>query len=115
MKKVFVNDPFARVRDVFERLYPGKKFFCFLAEGLTDESGEDVCGMTVFPGEGSDESAAPTVYISVDLPIKHAVEILAHELAHVAAGSAEGHGEAWEFAFGYIHQEYLKGQGGEAQ
>jgi hypothetical protein len=41
--------------------------------------------------------------------VNNAVEILAHELAHVVAGFEEGkddHGPAWETAFESIKQEY---------
>lgn len=43
------------------------------------------------------------------ISVNNAVEILAHELAHVVAGFEEGkddHGPAWETAFESIKQEY---------
>jgi len=111
VKPVFANDPFARVAKCFHLLYPEKKYFCFWTENTIEAAeGGTAYGATVFPGEGSDESAAPEIFISVELPVKHAVEVLAHELAHVAVGHSEGHGEAWERAFERIHKAYMTGQ-----
>ncbi len=44
--------------------------------------------------------------ITKELRVADAVEILAHELAHVAVGSDEEHGKAWEEAFDAIHNEF---------
>lgn len=73
-------------------------------EKLRDDEGGVVYGITTFP---ADENEVPLVEISAELTVQDAVEILAHELAHVAAGIDAGHGEAWEKAFHRIHQEYL--------
>lgn len=98
MKKLFVNDPFMMVYETFRKLYPDKDCRCFWTDNL-----EDAYGATLFP---DNSQMLPEVYISADLPVKHAVEILAHELAHVAVGADADHGEAWESAFGVIHREY---------
>lgn len=100
MKKLFVNDPFARVYEIFRQLYPDKDCCCFWTDAL-----DDAYGVTLF----SDNSRMPPkVFVSVDLPVKNAVEILAHELAHVAVGLDAGHGEAWENAFEAIHRTYCR-------
>lgn len=109
MNKVFANDPFARVCKYFKLLY-GKKYICLLKEHLEDENAETVYGMTSFPQEGSSACAVPVIFISAELTVKNAVEILAHELAHVAVGHSEGHGEAWEKAFEAIHRAYMTGK-----
>lgn len=111
MSKVFANDPFARVAKYFHLLYPEKKYICFWTENnIPAEDGETAYGMTCFPDEGSDVSTVPEILISAELPVKHAVEVLAHELAHVAIGVEEGHGEAWEKAFEAIHRAYMTGK-----
>lgn len=46
------------------------------------------------------------VELDINLPIRHVVEILAHELAHVAVGIDAGHGKEWEEAFSDIHRAY---------
>lgn len=40
------------------------------------------------------------------LEVNNAVEIFAHELAHVAVGVDHEHDDAWEDAFEAIFQEY---------
>lgn len=54
-------------------------------------------GMTIFPFDGS----RPTVLISGDLSrgVRGTLDILAHELAHVAVGIKEGHGLRWRTAY----------------
>lgn len=64
MEKLFVNDPFVRVYEVFRQFYPDNPNPRFL----------------------------PEVFVSADLPVKHTVEILAHGLAHVAVGAQSGNG-----------------------
>lgn len=103
MDKVFANDPFVRIWEVFRTICPDKKCSCFWVEELEDGA----YGMTIFPEDGGKE---PHVYVSADLPVKHAAEIFAHELAHVAAGEAADHGPAWEEAFDAIHRGYMGGQ-----
>lgn len=46
------------------------------------------------------------IAVSAELTIKDAIEIFAHELAHVASGEDAGHGEKWEQEFEKIFQEY---------
>lgn len=41
-----------------------------------------------------------------EIPIAAGVEVLAHELAHVAAPEDQTHGEAWQAAFDRIFDEY---------
>ncbi len=59
-------------------------------------------GYTHFPNDGS----TPQIRLSPHIPMKHLLEILAHELAHVIAGPDAGHGDVWERAFSEIHEEY---------
>ena len=105
MEKMFVNDPFVRVYEVFRQLYPDKDCRCFWTDDL-----EDAYGVTQFY---DDSRSIPEIFISTDLPVKHAVEILAHELAHVAVGADADHGESWENAFEAIHREYCRATGME--
>ena len=44
--------------------------------------------------------------IDPTLRVVDAVEVLAHELAHVAAGAKEDHGEKWTAAYDAIKAEY---------
>ena len=98
----FVNDMFSMVYYAFDRLYPGKPVRIWWNANIPNaEDGAQRVGLTSFNEDG-------TIDVDIDalLPVADAVEILAHELAHVAAGEDEGHGEKWEQAFDAIHAEF---------
>ena len=103
MKTPFINDMFSMVYQAFKNLYPGKECECqWQPEKMTDEDGTEVLGITTYGDDGS-----VYVDISASLKVADAVEILAHELAHVAVGEkAEPHGKEWEDAFDSIHNEF---------
>lgn len=61
-------------------------------------------GETFFPDDGR----APVVQVAVGIPMEAVIEVMAHELAHVAAGLSAGHGAEWEDAFEKIHLSYNK-------
>ena len=94
----FTNDPFALVYMAFKNLYPDKNCECFLGGVI----GNEHYGETVF-----EENGRVTVYIKETLAVRDAVEILAHELAHVAVGETEeAHGKEWEDALEAMSDEY---------
>ena len=101
--QVFDNDPFAMVWQAYRNLYPGRPApsveWTHIDEN--DEETHGAWGYTVFTDDGE-----VAVFVSCDLKVMDAVEVLAHELAHVAVGAAEDHGEKWEAAFEAIFQEY---------
>lgn len=101
--QVFDNDPFAMVWQAYRNLWPGRPApsveWCHIDENDAETGG--AWGYTVFTDDGE-----IAVFISCDLKVMDAVEILAHELAHVAVGAAEDHGDKWEAAFDAIFQEY---------
>lgn len=63
---------------------------------------EEGHGVTVWPDDGGRVQVA----VSSALALEDALEVPAHELAHVAAGEAAGHGTEWEAAFSAIHDAY---------
>ena len=102
MKSPFENDPFAVMYASFEKLYPGKNPHCVWVSWISGEKEEgDTYGVTDFEDDG-------TVWIAIvtSLPVKDALEIFAHELAHVAAGHEADHGSEWKKAFDAIETEY---------
>lgn len=102
MLSPFVNDMFSMVYYAFDSLYPGKPVRIWWNANIPNAAdGEQRAGLTSFNEDGSID-----VDIDALLPVADAVEILAHELAHVAAGEDEGHGEKWEQAFDAIHAEF---------
>ena len=101
-KTPFVNDMFALVWMAFKNLYPDKECRCVWVPKLEkDEDGGQPIGVTTFYDEGY-----AFVEIVATITVADAVEIFAHELAHVAAGNNAGHGKAWEEAFDKIFAEY---------
>ena len=108
MTSPFGNDPFALVYMAFKNLYPDKDCVCYFdVIDEKTENGEDIFGETWFHDDGHDDGA---VYVFIDsrLKITDAIEIFAHELAHVAVGNEANHGKEWEDAFDAIFTEYNK-------
>ena len=101
MTTPFQNDPFAMLYQAFKTLFPDKDCISSWHPELTDEHGESVCGVTTFADDGN-------VYVDIsgELQVSNAIEIFAHELAHVAAGDAAQHGPEWDKAFDAIFDEY---------
>lgn len=58
-------------------------------------------GLTDFADDGS-----VAVFVKPSLEVADAVEVLAHELAHVAVGVEHDHDEVWQEAFDKIFEEY---------
>jgi hypothetical protein len=90
------SNPLQDVLDTFARLYPNKAATVYIAP---TEAG---LGFTEFPDDGS----SPSICVDPGLPYSGVMDILAHELAHVAAGSAEEHGAAWQAAYDAIRDGY---------
>lgn len=101
MKSPFTNDPYAMLALAFERLYPDKKYEAFIGNVPPDPDGREGLGITHFY-----EEEDPEIIISQNLDMNHAVETLAHEMAHVAAGPSEKHGDKWVQAFDDLFREY---------
>lgn len=102
MASPFINDPTAIVARAFSELYPGVEYVAQYVPDLRDETNGTAYGLTIFPDDGS----TPIVCISAEAPISAAPELLAHELAHVAAGEAVEHGPEWKAAEEAIFQKY---------
>ena len=102
MASPFINDPTAIVARAFSELYPGVEYVAQYVPDLRDETNGTAYGLTIFPDDGS----TPIVCISAEVPISAGPELLAHELAHVAAGEAVEHGPSWKAAEEAIFQKY---------
>lgn len=84
----FMNDPNAVVALAFWELYPQLSYSAQYVPEIETEEGKPAYGETIFPDDGS----VPIISISAKAPISSGPELLAHELAHVAAGKDAGHG-----------------------
>lgn len=98
----FDNDPFALVAQAFKNLYPERVYSAQITPDIEDDEGNTAYGVTVFPNA----DLPPFVEVSGKISIEHAVEIFAHELAHVATPEDSNHGKAWQIAFDKILEEY---------
>lgn len=104
MKNPFLNDPYAMVWQAFQTMFPDKTCNVYWYPNLSpDPEGKPVYGTTVFRDDGK-----VLVFVDAMLSVNNAVEILAHELAHVAVGFSDedDHRPEWEAAFESIKQEY---------
>lgn len=98
----FQNDMFAIVWSAFKKLYPDKDCEVYWEPRIrNEEDGTPVYGLTDFSEDGS-----IAVFVKPSLEVGDAVEVLAHELAHVAAGLEHDHDEVWKEAFDRIFEEY---------
>jgi len=100
-------NPFDAVIDAALKLYPSLDCLVEWEEG----DAVSKPGSTLFPDDGS----LPIVRINVGIPVSGAIEVLAHELAHVVVGPDcdDAHGPEWQEVFDKIHEQYLKDNGGE--
>ena len=101
LKSPFLNDPSALVAQAFEILYPDKKYEAILVDKIEATDGTEMVGCTTYPDDGS----LPLVEVAGHIPAGAVPEILAHELAHVAAPGDE-HGPEWKAAFERIYTKY---------
>lgn len=112
LQSPFRNDPFSVVAEVFESLYPGRKYNAFLSsepmfeEDDNGDAGKEFYGYTAF----SDDGSIAEIVVYGGIALTDSVEVFAHELAHVAVGPnvEQEHGEEWEAAFQAIHTEYTR-------
>lgn len=101
LKSPFLNDPSSLVAQAFGIIFPDKQYEAILVEKITAENGEEMVGCTTFPDDGN----LPLVEVAGHIPAGAVPEILAHELAHVAAPGDE-HGPEWKAAFERIYAKY---------
>ena len=101
-KHPFKIDPFAGVYTAFRNLYPECDCVISWDNEIKDEKGETCCGVTRFA-----LGKIPIVKISPELTVFDAVEVLAHELAHVVNGPDNmQHGPDWEKVLDALLKEY---------
>jgi hypothetical protein len=100
----FINNPFNTLLEIMEENYPNAECDIYIGESMTD--GIETFGCTLFPEEIGYNWTVVEIHHSLSLT--DAVEILAHELAHVVAGVDAEHNEEWESVFDHIHKEFQR-------
>lgn len=105
-KLKILNNPFETVLEATRQLFPDKSAFVIFDPDLKYRKFLWIklghCGETLFPDDGS----VPIVRVSSQIPFEAMIEVLAHELAHVAVGVGNGHNSIWKRAFDDIHSCY---------
>ena len=105
-----VDNHLQMIVDIFESKYPDKDCRVFFSDGLAVE---DCYGYINFP----DDKDCPEIYINAHLPFERCLDVLSHELAHLAVGEDcnDDHGPEWEKEFDWIHSEFCKRMGSECE
>jgi hypothetical protein len=104
------NDPFIGLFRAIENIYPEVKCRILVDPDikapfrLFGKRIWGICGYTFFPDDGS----TPEIRVSAHIPYVRVVEIIAHEVAHVIAGTKAGHGDGWRKVFDAIREEYIR-------
>lgn len=93
----FRNDLFEMMYRSFDKLFPNHKE-CYVQWCTQDELDEiEACGDCEWHDDGS-----IWVYVSTGLTVEHALDTLAHELAHVAVGFEHQHDDMFKLAYNFI-------------
>lgn len=95
---VEVQNPIEELRLAALTVFPDLN--CLVRFAAMPEEGP--YGETFWPADGG----RTLVHVAVGIPMEAVIEVMAHELAHVAAGPDADHGPAWEEAFEQIHAAY---------
>ena len=94
------RDPIAIIVQAARLAFPDLR--CEMDFAQVIDCDPEALGVTIWPDDGS----TPQVFIRLDLTFEQAIEIIAHEFAHVAAGKDAAHGPEWEAAFDAIGQQW---------
>lgn len=95
-------DRLVRIAKIYS--IPTKTYIQFHPELSAD--GKPPFGETI-EKEGGKEFV---INISANLPVMVAVEIMAHELAHVIVGLDEGHNKKWDKMFSKLQKDFYRSQ-----
>ncbi len=104
-----VFDPVGTVLQAFQNLHPDRTARVSWSS-RTRTKGVD--GVTIMERREPDGWIDPTqtfvVLVDSELPIEAALEVLAHELAHVVVCDNDQHGPDFDAALSAIHAEYIR-------
>lgn len=106
MKPKFIDNPFDLLLDAFNALYPDKyaEIYWTDKETLQADSGQKgALGITNYADE---DRPTTDILICADQTMVEAMDVLAHELAHVAVGFDAAHGEEFQSAYKAIFEKY---------
>lgn len=109
--RIILNDPFRILLDVFAKLFPHTPAPTIQFVSDLHQDDDDPLGQTTFPDDGS----TPLVDLDASMPLDGAVDILAHELAHVACEDLglnkpgeNPHTQSWQDIYDRLHAEFCE-------
>lgn len=101
---VWYGDPLSDIAQAFQNLWPHKSANICI-QPLESMQGKRT-KRRIFGHTRWTRGAHPQVYVEIRQPYIGIMDILSHELAHVAAGYKAAHGPKWRKAYRAIHEEY---------
>lgn len=106
MNKLHFSDPISAVIQAYKDISgKDREVYIKYSTGMWNFFRWGKWGTTFFP---DDESLPIVIQINVNLKIKHAIEIIAHELAHVIVGIDAGHSIEFEKTFCAIRDKAIE-------
>lgn len=102
MQSPFINDPFAMLWKAFKKLYPDADCEIWYDTIPRGEARFYDCTFSVFFDDGS----TPQIVVFLEYATKTQIDAFAHELAHVACGNNDEHGEDFMNAHDALLKEY---------
>lgn len=96
---ILENDPIKEILDIC-KTYNKKCTISFVIGLYEKEKGYAV---TIFHEK---LDSTPEIFIDVDVPYYHVIELIAHEFAHVVVGKKENHSKKWKKIFEEINQKF---------
>lgn len=97
---ISIQNPISQVIDAALTVFPDLD--CDLR--FADFPEEGPYGETFWPDDGG----RTIVQVAANITLEGVLEVIGHELAHVAVGPNMGHGPQWEAAFDAIHKEFCR-------
>lgn len=107
MNNIDYHDPFQVLLRVFAAEWPEARVRVQF-DANEHEGGQIPDGKLGYTAMDEDP---PVVRVWVGCPVEGGVDIMAHELAHVVAGSAAGHGPEWRAAYNRLNLLFCEAMG----
>lgn len=99
---ILFYDPVSILLEAFNNLFEDKDAIIQYDPKIRKRFIFGYWGVTFFPDDGG----VPIISVSPHLPLNHTIEIIAHELSHVAAGYNQHHNKVWADCFEKLHLEH---------
>lgn len=99
----FKQLPFSKIIKIFKRRYPKKKIVIQYVAKLKTDKGKKALGNCVFLEDGS-----YLINLNADVKAIDCLDVLCHELSHVAAGYANSHNKVFKERLNWLYDSIEK-------